>query len=74
MRRRCCICRKMTWNWQRVNGSPWHCYDGCFSTTGVDRRTWDAQPAWKQARIKGRFAGKAWSKARLKPEYQRYAR
>ena len=34
----------MTLKWQKVNGRPAHCYDGCFSTTGVDRRTPDGKP------------------------------
>jgi hypothetical protein len=46
MRRRCTVCRKLTENWQRINGGPWHCYDGCYSTTGYDRRTPDGKPAW----------------------------
>lgn len=50
-RRRCCICRKLTYNWQRVNGGPWHCYDGCYSTTGMDRRTIDGTPLWKGGRL-----------------------
>ena len=37
-RRRCCNCNMLTLNWQRVNGGPWHCYDGCKSTTGWDHR------------------------------------
>ena len=52
----------------------WYCFDGCYEATGIDRRTCDGQPAWLQARIKGRFAGKAWSIKRLKPEYKHYAR
>ncbi len=31
----------------RVNGSPPYCYDGCFSTTGIDRRTPDGKPMWE---------------------------
>jgi len=38
-RRRCTFCKKLTHKWQSVNGSPIHCYDGCHSTTGCDRRT-----------------------------------
>ena len=38
MERKCCNCGKKTENWQRINGSPWHCYDGCRSTTGRDHR------------------------------------
>ena len=45
-RRRCCNCNEMTTKWQRVNGSPWHCYDGCYSTTGADRRTTTGEPLW----------------------------
>jgi len=37
-RRRCCNCNMLTLKWQRINGSPWHCYDGCKSTTGWDHR------------------------------------
>lgn len=32
-RRRCAVCGKLTYKWQRVNGGPWHCYDQCRSTT-----------------------------------------
>lgn len=74
-RKKCCNCRKLTYNWQRVNGSPWHCYDGCFSTTGIDRRTTDALPAWLQARsLRGRFGLKAWHPKRLWPQYQHLTR
>ena len=45
-RHRCCNCGKMTKNYQRINGGPWHCYDGCYSTTGWDRRTIDGTPLW----------------------------
>lgn len=38
-RRRCDRCRLMTYKWQKINGGPWHCYDGCMSTTGVDHRS-----------------------------------
>jgi hypothetical protein len=37
-KKRCCNCHKMTANWQRINGGPWHCFDGCYSTTGIDIR------------------------------------
>lgn len=40
------MCGLLTEKWQRINGSPWHCYDGCYSTTGSDRRTWDGSPLW----------------------------
>jgi hypothetical protein len=46
IRRRCCNCNKLTEKWQRINGSPYHCYDGCHSTTGMDMRTVDGEPAW----------------------------
>lgn len=45
-RRRCVICGLLTHHWQRINGGDWHCYDGCFSTTGRDRRTCDGRPQW----------------------------
>jgi ribosomal protein L37AE/L43A len=47
MRHKCVNCGKMTENYQRINGGPWHCYDGCFSTTGRDSRTIDGTPLWK---------------------------
>lgn len=47
-RRRCTTCHKLTKYWQRVNGSPWHCYDGCYSTTGIDRRTMDGLPLYPE--------------------------
>ncbi len=47
MKRKCVICKKRTENWQRVNGSSWYCYDGCYSTTGMDRRTIDGTPRWE---------------------------
>lgn len=53
-RRRCCNCGKMTTKWQKINGSPWHCYDGCYSTTGIDRRTTTGEPLW--------LGGKPWPK------------
>jgi hypothetical protein len=37
-RKKCVNCRKLTYNWQRINGGPWHCYDGCKSTLGKDYR------------------------------------
>jgi hypothetical protein len=43
-RRRCVVCNKLTKKWQRVNGGPWHCYDGCYSTTGCDKRTTTGKP------------------------------
>jgi len=47
MRRRCVVCRKLTENWQRVNGGSWYCYDGCYSTTGYDRRSINGKPLWE---------------------------
>jgi hypothetical protein len=46
-RRRCHGCRKLTEKWQSYNGGVWHCYDGCYSTTGYDRRTVDGTPLWE---------------------------
>jgi hypothetical protein len=45
-RHRCCVCRKLSTQTHRINGGPWHCFDGCHSTLGVDRRTYDGAPAW----------------------------
>jgi hypothetical protein len=60
MRKRCAVCEKLTEKWQKVNGGPTHCYDGCHSTTGRDNRTVDGQPAWLP------FEGKeAFSPARM---------
>ena len=47
-RRRCTVCNKLTENWQRINYGPWHCYDGCYSTTGKDIRTKDGKPQWEK--------------------------
>ena len=41
MRKRCVKCNLLTHNWQRVCGGVWHCYDGCYSTTGIDNRSSD---------------------------------
>lgn len=46
-KRRCTVCKKMTDKWQRINGGPWHCWDGCFSTTGRDYRTINGKPLWE---------------------------
>ena len=46
-RRRCARCHKLTEHWQKVNGSPYHCYDGCYSTTGIDYRTTNGKPLWE---------------------------
>lgn len=47
MRKRCSVCNKLTHKWQKINASPWHCYDGCFSTTGFDRRdAIEGLPVW----------------------------
>lgn len=46
-RRRCTICNKLTERWCSVNGSPVFCYDGCFSTTGIDNRTSNGKPLWE---------------------------
>jgi hypothetical protein len=52
MRKRCVLCHCLTEKWQKVNGSPWHCYDGCYSTTGHDRRTVDGTPIWLKNKTK----------------------
>lgn len=54
-RHKCCNCGKMSGNYQRINGGPWHCYDGCYSTTGRDWRTIDGSPWWlnKEKGIEG---------------------
>ena len=49
-RRRCVICGKLTHKWKRINMGSWHCYDGCYSTTGWDRRTIDGQPLWENGK------------------------
>lgn len=60
MRKTCSCCRKKTENWQKINGGGWHCFDGCFSTTGQDNRTVDRHPAWLP------YQGKpAWDPARM---------
>lgn len=38
MRKRCCVCNHLTNKWQSYNGSFFHCFDGCKSTTGYDHR------------------------------------
>ena len=45
-RKRCRNCGLLTDKWQRVNGGVWHCYDGCYSTTGRDNRSSDGSH-WK---------------------------
>ncbi len=45
-RKRCTTCGKLTTKWQRINGGPNHCYDGCYEATGYDRRTTDGSPMW----------------------------
>lgn len=65
MKFKCCNCGKMTEKWQRVNGSPASCYDGCFSTTGEDYRTTDGSPAWEP---KGNSP--AWDPKRIKSIYR----
>jgi len=46
-RKKCVICGKPTTKWQRDAGGPYHCYDGCYSTTGIDRRTVSGKPLWE---------------------------
>lgn len=42
----CVICRHKTAKWQRSGKGPYTCYDGCYSTTGIDRRTTTGKPLW----------------------------
>lgn len=51
-RKRCKTCNLMTAKWQRINGGPVHCFDGCYSTTGYDHRTVDGSPRWLQGKEK----------------------
>ena len=44
---KCWKCFKMSRKAHKVNGSPWFCYDGCYSTTGIDRRTVNGKPMWE---------------------------
>ena len=60
MRKRCIACSQLTEKWEKVNSGPTHCYDGCFSTTGSDRRTIDGKPAWLPHGKK-----KAWDPSRV---------
>jgi len=59
-RHKCVCCGKMTGNYQRTNGGSWHCYDGCYSTTGRDKRTINGKPAWLPDGKK-----KAWAESRM---------
>ena len=52
-RKRCVYCRKLTEKWQRINGGSWHCYDGCLSTTGKDRRVWAGPPYGRAGTYRG---------------------
>ena len=54
MKHKCVNCGKLTLKYQHINGGPWHCYDGCYSTTGWDHRTKDGKPAWES--IDGKLA------------------
>lgn len=58
-KKRCANCGQLTHKWQRVNGGSWHCYDGCYSATGRDRRTEDGHPLWlkKDGKDEGRDRG-----------------
>ena len=53
MKHRCCLCNKLTTKYQRINGGAWHCYDGCYSTTGSDYRTEDGTPLKNERISKG---------------------
>jgi hypothetical protein len=65
MRKKCNICNKLSTNWQKVNGSIAHCFDGCYSTTGRDKRTIDGQPAWLPYENK-----EAWATSRMWDSYR----
>lgn len=41
--RRCCICNKLSRIWKSMKGGSPYCADGCYSTTGFDRRTLDGR-------------------------------
>jgi hypothetical protein len=69
MRKRCVCCGKLTHNWEKVNGSPTHCFDGCYSTTGRDNRTIDGKPAWLA--VDGELP---WAKKRMWANYLTAAR
>ncbi len=43
----CVICRHLSYKCMSVNGGRWFCHDGCYSTTGIDRRTVDGLPGWE---------------------------
>ena len=47
----CVRCRHKSNVCQRVNGGPFHCHDGCYSTTGKDWRTIDGTPLWEGGEI-----------------------
>ena len=64
MRKKCVQCRKLTEKWEKINGSPAQCYDGCYSTTGRDCRTIDGEPAWLPFGKK-----KAWESSRMWKNY-----
>lgn len=55
----CINCRHKTRTFQRVNGGLWYCYDGCYSTTEIDRRTTDGLPGWENdwKNLKPEFKG-----------------
>ena len=64
MRKKCAQCRKLTEKWEKCNGSPAQCYDGCHSTTGRDSRTIDGEPAWLPFGKE-----KAWAPSRMWKKY-----
>lgn len=55
-KRRCVVCKKLTENWQSTNGSAYHCFDGCYSTTGIDNRTRNGKPLWEDNEAKGEIS------------------
>jgi hypothetical protein len=47
-RKRCQVCSKLSEHWSK-SGSFVFCYDGCFGTTGWDRRTINGKPLWEMS-------------------------
>lgn len=68
-RKRCVYCRLMTENWTYYSGpsssTPVFCQDGCYSTTGRDRRTKDGEPASKPSST----GLAAWAPERMVDDY-----
>lgn len=54
-RHRCALCNQLSYFTNKINGSPWVCYDGCFSVKGFDSRTIDGKPVWLGGNPKGKM-------------------